>query len=457
MDVLNKCLALIFSAMILGQAYLVRRYVGTWLFPACLFGIFWFGYTFIPLIALFWIPATPYATGFILLCTCVFSIGSLPFDWKKAFRLNRRKRQFTTQMYGNSFVATTFYFSTAASLIFLILDLSDQGISILDFIFDLQASAASYANLLYSESLKDNIYGRLNVVLAYVGPVFGGFLFSCTSSKRKRVQIVILALLPAVFAAVTQTTKGLLFFCIVLFYAGLLVCRLSSGRLRLLEKGSARSLVISLAVLVPTITASFLLRGLSDIEDNDLLIEKLLSYYASYSCGHLYAFSDWFSYIVASRSSLIYDDIDGTHGFYTFATIFKLMGSERVLPLGIFEDYYTYENVLTTNIYTMFRGLILDFGFAGSLLFMLATGFLFHLAFHAFLRHRKPVFTAAIFVFMVGYFYNSYIISILGWSRVYVAFVLLCLLLQTNKLLLRTTTPRWRTGLLQRHGSGSAS
>ena len=65
----DKCLALSFSLMILGQAYLVRRYVGTWLFPACLFGLFWFGYTFVPLAILFWVPAEPYAIAFIFLCT----------------------------------------------------------------------------------------------------------------------------------------------------------------------------------------------------------------------------------------------------------------------------------------------------------------------------------------------------------------------------------------------------
>src|SRR6266436_455289 len=65
MHIYEKCFALVFSLMILGQAYLVRRYVGTWLFPACIFGLFWFGFTFFPLAILFWVPVNPYAIAFI--------------------------------------------------------------------------------------------------------------------------------------------------------------------------------------------------------------------------------------------------------------------------------------------------------------------------------------------------------------------------------------------------------
>src|SRR5438094_6796093 len=96
----DKCLALAFSLMILGQAYLVRRYVGTWLFPACLFGLFWFGYTFFPLAILFWVPVQPYATAFLFVCTVAFSMGSLAFDWKTAFTRNGQKCETAAVVYG---------------------------------------------------------------------------------------------------------------------------------------------------------------------------------------------------------------------------------------------------------------------------------------------------------------------------------------------------------------------
>src|SRR5438067_8225899 len=108
--------------MILGQAYVVRRYVGTWLFPACLFGLFWFGYTFVPLAMLFWVPVNPYATGFLCVCTLAFSLGSLAFDWKSAFARNASKRDTTGVVYGSRFLKGTFYASTLSSLVFVILN-----------------------------------------------------------------------------------------------------------------------------------------------------------------------------------------------------------------------------------------------------------------------------------------------------------------------------------------------
>jgi oligosaccharide repeat unit polymerase len=434
----EKCLALVFSFLILGQAYLVRRYVGTWLFPACLFGLFWFGYTFIPLAILFWVPVNPYAIAFLFLCTLAFSMGSLPFDWKTAFQRNARKRETAPLVYGSPFLKVVFYVSTLASLVFLALNLSAQGISLHDLFFDLYATAAAYADLIYSENLNVNIFERLSIVCAYLGAILGGFLFPCMPTKNGRRLIVVLSFLPSTFAAVTQSSKGLLFLCIVFFYAGLLVYRASVGTLRLFERGSIKPLMVCTAVVILIVTVAFMPRGLYTIEDNNVLMNKLIERYVSYSCGHIYAFSDWFAFVIGRPSELVYSRESATYGFYTFAPLFRLLGSHKVVPQGYFDVDYSYGDSLATNIFTMFRGLILDFGFIGSVLFMLAAGLLLHRTFHTMLRNRRPVFTVAVFVFAMGYFYTSFIISMLVWSNIYLTFVLLWIVLQINKIITQT-------------------
>lgn len=431
----EKCLALAFSLMILGQAYLVRRYVGTWLFPACLFGLFWFGYTFVPLAVLFWLPVQPYAIAFVFLCTLAFSMGSLAFDWETAFKRNAQKREAATLVYGNPFLKRIFYLLTLASIVFLILDLFKQGFSLHDLFFELQASAATYANMLYSDSLTINNFARLGIVCTFLGAILGGFLFPCTSTKGERWFIVILSFLPSTLVAITQTAKGLLFLSIVFFYAGLLVYRVSVGKLRLFEKRSLKLLVPGAAILILIVTIAFLWRGLRKIEDTDELLSGLTSYFASYSCSHLYGFSDWFAFMIGRHSELTYAYEGTSYGFYTFMSLFQLMGSHKVVPQGVFDDYYTFGDLLTGNIYTMFRGLILDFGFTGSVLFMFLTSVLLHKTFHVMLLKKRPVFTVAVFVFAVGYFYSSFIISALSWNRTYVAFVLLWIILQINKVI----------------------
>lgn len=432
----NKLLALVFSLMILGQAYLVRRYVGTWLFPACLFGLFWFGYTFFPLAVLFWVPVEPFSIVFIFLCTLAFSISSLFFDWGTAFRKNAEKRETATLVYGSSFLRRIFYASTTLSLVFLAVNLFAQGFSLRDLVLDLYGSAAAYANLHFSGDIKDRAFDLLSMILAYLGAALGGFLSPCVSSKAKRRFIVFFSFLPSTLAAVTQSAKGLLLFCVVFFYAGLLVWRVAAGKLRLFEKGSTKSLVLGGSALIPIITVAFLARGLYKIQDPESLFQRLVSYFASYTCGHVYAFSDWFAFVIGKHSEFAYAHEGISYGYYTFSTLFSQLGSHKVMPPGLFDEYYRFGDLLTGNVYTMFRGLILDFGFIGSVLFMLASGFLLHWSYQSMLRNRRPTFTVAVFILMMAYFYMSFVVSIWIWFYFYATFALLWFVLYVNKVVL---------------------
>src|SRR5260370_14003429 len=433
---LEKSMALVFSVMILGQAYLVRRHVGTWLFPACLLGLFWFAYTFVPLTVLFWVPVNPFAIAFVFLCTLAFSMGSLFFDWKTAFVRNGQKGKTEALVYGNRFLKRVFYVSTLLSLASLALNLFDQGFSLHDFFFDLYATAGAYSDLRYSESLSGNVFNPLSIIFAYLGVILGGFMFPSTATKNGRRFVVILSFLPSILVMITQSAKGLLFLSVVLFYAGLLVNRASAGTLRLFGKGSIKSLMLYSTILGPIVTISFLSRGFYKIDDSNKIIEELIRQYASYSCSFIYAFSDCFSFVLGRHSELVYRHESATHGFYTFAPLFKVMGSNSVLTLTIFDEFYSYGDLLTGNIFTMFRGLIQDFGFIGSVLFMIVAGLLLLSAFLPILVQRMPVFTVAVFVFMMGYFYMSFGVSLLIWSSIYVAFVLVWLILQINKLIM---------------------
>jgi oligosaccharide repeat unit polymerase len=164
-------------------------------------------------------------------------------------------------------------------------------------------------------------------------------------------------------------------------------------------------------------------------------MEQLLYYFASYSSGHVYAFSDWFSHVLGNPSIMEYFDDGPSYGFYTFMAIFKAFGSTREVPVGTFAEYYHYGALLETNVYTMFRGLILDFGIAGTVVFTFLSGWLFHLSFHAMLVRKRPAFNVAVFIFMVGYSFNSVFVSMLMWNSIYVSFALVTIILLANRLL----------------------
>ena len=282
----------------------------------------------------------------------------------------------------------------------------------------------------------------MGVALGYVGVILGGLLFQSVPTKRERRAIVVLSFLPSILVAVTQSAKGFLFLCVVLFYAGLLVYRTLAGTLRLFAKGSIKSMMLYSAALIATVTISILAGGLYKTEDNRALLDLIVARFATYTSGHIYAFSDWFSFMIGRQSVLVYPHEGAAYGFYTFAPLFKLMGSHKVLPLGNFDEEYFYGDLLITNIFTLFRGLIQDFGLIGTVLFMVATGVLLHWAFHALLVKRMPVFAVAVFVFMMGYFYTSFGVSLLISKIIYVTFLLVWLVLQINKLIQQRSS-RW--------------
>jgi oligosaccharide repeat unit polymerase len=334
-----------------------------------------------------------------------------------------------------------FYLSTGTSLVFLVIDSHVQGFSFHDLLFDLQATALAYADLVYSESLATTIYIKIAIVCTFLGAILGGLVFPYVTKKSERTFIAVMSFLPSIFVAITQTGKGLLLLSVVFFYSGILVHRLSVGKSRLFDKNSLKLALPAGAILILILASAVVFRNLSNSNDEELLA-RLSSYFASYSCGHVYAFSDWFAFITGSHSQFSYVHENSTHGFYTFMSLFQLMGSHKVVPLGIYDENYAYGDLLLSNVYTMFRGLILDFGFVGSLLFMFLVGVVLHKAFHVMLFTRRPVFTVAIFVFVIECFYYSFIASPLSWNRTLATFGALWIALAVNKRLTRSNGGR---------------
>ncbi len=430
---IDKSLAILFSLLILGQAYGVRRYAGTWVVPGALFGLFWFAMTIVPLVVLASIPIDPYGTGFIFLCLFLFSAGALFFPWRRAILKNRSAAKTVTSVYSTFFLQRSFYLLSAAAIVSICLNSLAQGITVHDLMFHLIAIAASYRERVSFGQLEVNIWARIGEILVYDVAILGGLIISTMPTKWGRIRVITLSFMPSVFMAVAQSTKWTMFSCVAFFYAGILTERVAQGNFGLLKKGSLKKAVLYGAILLIVTLASFMSRGLQDSDDTKLIKDHLLYLLASYSSGHLYAFSDWCAYKLGRHSQIHYDQEGTSYGFYTFSPIFRTLGSTKVVPDGVYDDYYSYENVLATNIYTVYRGLIQDFGVVGSLIFMFLLGLVFHGAFYALVIGRCPSISATIFIFSLGFIYASYGRSLFTWSSLYFTFVLMWLLLYWNR------------------------
>lgn len=431
MEIFYKILAIIFSVAILGNVYIIKRIIGTWLFPGCLFSIFWFAYTFFPLVILFEVPINPLGTGFITICVILFSWTSVYIDWEKGFKLNANKPP-AKELYDTRLLKRVLTFAILFSIYCTIKQVMAQGITFSEIIFEPLRTSGKYAGKRYSLALNNTIYYVFSLVFAYISTLVGGLVMGSTQSKKIK-RLCLLSLLPSIFIMFTQGAKGLLFLTLFFFLGSLLVTKFHNKDFKLFNyKNNIKILKLMLLMFVILIF-SFKSRGMQNISDLTVLISKLRRSFSSYMFTHLYGFSDWFSAYLGQKSSIDYDVSNNYFGFYTFNFFTKYFVSKDNLIRGTYGEYFKYQDFMQSNIYTFFRGLIMDFGVLGAIIFIVINGILLHIFFYIFLKNKKPIFSTAILVFSIGYFYMSFLISLLTWNIIIFAFILFILILTINK------------------------
>ncbi|WP_137923969.1 O-antigen polymerase [Cupriavidus sp. 2SB] len=417
----EKLLALMWSLLILGQATALRAWAGTWLVPGCIFGLFWFLYTFIPIIALWSVPMYSGGVLYILLACISFSLGGLLFPWRVGFK---RKAEVGKNVdLGSPFMFKVFYFISVATVFSFIIDMGIQGATLLRAVTSPMEVAADMIGKRYTDSLVPNVFAQVSIVFQYPSAILGGFLYTTRKPGARRWPILVMAFIPPVLAMILQGAKGNIFLVLVLFWAATLICRINQGDRRLFSRKDIKRAMWIGAMLFGLVTIGFVARGLDNYGTDT--VSSLQRLFASYAAAHMYAFSDWFHHLFSNNVGDTYTDNNlGGYGIYTFTMFARLMGNKTALPPGVYEEYFVYKEVLQTNIYTMFRGMINDFGLEGSIFVMLVAGILLHLSFWLFLVSRRPALTLSIYVHSIGFFYTSFIISLMIWNSIYASVLL---------------------------------
>jgi oligosaccharide repeat unit polymerase len=426
---MEKLTALFFSLMILGQAAALRVYVGTWIVPGCIFGLFWFLYTFIPLVFLWDIPVNTYAVAYVFVASVMFSLGALPFRWRLGFE--RRAANAGGMVYGSPFMVRAFYLTSMVTAFSLIIDLGIQGVSLMQAVTNPLAIAGAMIAKRYGEELVPNLFAQISFVLQYPSAILGGFIFATRQKGTRRWGILLLTFFPSVLAMVLQGAKGNLFLVLVLFWAATLVCKVNCGDLQMFSGRELRRVAPYAAGVFGLVLVAMLSRGILDSSAD--VQGALVRLFASYATAHMYAFSDWFAHLIGQGGTQPYVDNLGDYGIYTFTPISRLLGNHTPLPAGVYEEYFVYGDIIQTNIYTMFRGLINDFGLSGSLVVMLLAGLMIHIAYWIFLTAKSPSLSTSIFIHSIGYFYTSFIISLLIWNSIYASVLMTALLCFLNR------------------------
>lgn len=415
----------------MGTAWIAKVVAGHWLNPGSVYGLFWTTMCAIPLVIAFGNPINPIAIAYIAITSIAITCSMLPFDWKSAFKKNKNKPN-AEQTFGTN----TLYFSalafSALAILSTIAKVIGAGFSITELLTNTLATAGAFAASRYEGELDSTLFGKIGLLSAYLAVFTGGlFAASSTNSSRRRIA-VFAAFLPSILTATLQSAKGLLFLSLAFFYGGILVSRIYNKSYILASKKDLKTLLVGMSFFMPVVIASFLARGLTNVTDINFILERLAAYAVSYSSGHLYAFSDWFSSIYGGNNSLHYHATDATPGFYTALFAFRIFGDTTQLPAGIYDEYFASGPYLQSNIYTAFRGLISDFGLAGSIAFIYLIGTACCLAFRGVLISKSSSVAISLFLLMIGAIYMSYIVSILTWSVIPAAIVVCMAILKIN-------------------------
>lgn len=431
MEIAEKLLSVALSFGILAQAVVVSRLVGTWLFPASLFSLFWFFATAVPLVFLFTVPFNPMAMAYIFVACLAFSLTALPFRWSSAFATHAQRGQ--CEQYTTPFIVRSFFLLSAGAAGTLVLSIAEQGFSLTDIFLDFYAVSNQYIARRYNDELTVSIFSQLSFVLMYPAAILGGLVLDAAKSGAKKFLFVFIVLLPSILALLVQGAKGNLFLVLFFFWGAILMNKLNKGDLTLVRQINWVKTIVYVAVIFAMLLFSFMSRGLYEESNNNVIVQGLIRYFVSYSSAHLYGFSDWFSHYTGLGSVMNYD-VDGeTNGFYTFMSVFKMAGSQKTTWPGVYGEYFYYGQYISSNIYTWFRGLILDFGISGSLVFMFVFGGVCHFMFFRGLVAKSKEIPVSFFIHFIGFLYSTYIISLLMWNSAYSSFIIVTIILIMNR------------------------
>ena len=429
----HKVLALPFSGALLLQAYVVRSWIGTYLAPAALFPLAWFFFTFFPLVMLFDAPINAWSIFYIWLSAMAFSLSALPLDWKWAIKKNRLAKATCPAPFESTFVRTCLYVSALGSVVFSMWTMINNGWGIEEILFDLLATSGRFAALRGIEGMEYGLIGTLSIFFTYLAPVLGGLIASAQQTGKAKAGYFVVAMAPSIFTMVTQSSKLVFLISLFFYLAAVMLDKLYRSRLSLFKGWHLTKILVGALILFPLVLVSFVSReGYSDLSDLNETVKLLKYALSSYSLGQIYAFSDFFSFYIGMPAMATYKNDFESFGAYTFASVFETLGIGKNFPPGLYEETGRFPGVFETNIFTVFRSLIYDFGGVGSIIFMFISGFVANAFFYKLLVGRRSWLSSTVYVVTVVTILMGYLMSVFMARYMYLNAFAFYLILRIN-------------------------
>ena len=406
---------LVALALALASAWTIHVH-GTWLAPGALFLCMW---SAILSIAALTFPDVPETTlGFIWIALACLSFEGGAWLQQRTSVLSRRSSHARVPSIRGVVLAITL-----TGLILVVVILARGGLSLRELsvraIIQLTVVNRSdkYAGLNPQTRLE-----WLSYVTLYFGTLLGGWLFGESARFRDRV----LALMPLVIIAVVFLLYGSRFGALyggIFWIAGYITAAvLSATRTADPSSMTGPSASAGTAVLRVAATAATLVFALS-------VLTQLVRYGGAEHVGWRAILADAFSYPVAFSiwiSDHPFTAANMTAGARAFAKVTGVLGLS-VDPLPAIPVGFT-----SSNIYTVFRDLVEDFGSIGMLVLLACAGRIAQAAFDA--TSRGSLVAAAVLVVAYASVFSTAAVSIFFYAAPTLALLVFFLYMCTPKL-----------------------
>jgi oligosaccharide repeat unit polymerase len=434
-----KAISILFSIGFFLLAKMVRQLAGTWYHPSALFALMWGFFTVVPMIIIYMAPINPFSILYILSCGVIFAIPVLitknHFIYRE-FRSNQVARIKHLKSFETKFLDVVLVISSCLGVVFCFWTMLINGWTLTDLLFDLLATSGRFAALRGNEGMEYGLIGSLGVLFTYVPASLGGLIYSANSrTGSARVSTIFFAMTPAVLTMVVQSSKLIFLIAACFFVSGLLINNLYGLREIRINAKLAKFLLKLFAIFFPLVLISFISREhYGDLDDISKTIDVLVHAFASYALGQIYAFSDFFSYYIGMDSASIYNQDYYRMGAYTFTSIAEIFGANVDFPPGLYLETGRYGEIFETNVFTFFRGLILDFEIIGSLMLFFIFGLFSHVSFIGVLKLKNKILSNLLYMHIIVFLFMTYLISVFMARYMYINFAVLFMILYLNSL-----------------------
>ena len=346
------------------SAVICRSITRSWLSPGAFFSICWAFFLIVPVIFASDYKINVLGPWFISIFTMALVSGSL-IAYRPFFEIEKDIDHILIQEDYKILNYVFLFFSSTSFVGIILLFQYASNIYISDYY---NANWMTIPNFIavdrYSNDLDYPYIIKYSLYFIYPANLLGGLLFGRSQLSNKLKFLFLIPLFEAVTLGIIEGARTSILLGLILFISAWLSTLVFQSPRKNNNKPYIK-IVSMLIIILGSFTFIFVfiqwLRQGMDTIVVDLLIDRIRAYFF----GYLAAFSQW----ISSEK-----DLNVFSGLITFAGPFNLSGiMER--PLGFYESVFI-GNGVTTNIFTAFRGLVIDFTIPGSFIIAFLIGFI---------------------------------------------------------------------------------